>query len=80
MQSDKVGDHLASLSIEESAKFDNAFIDMSLKEKDKKKIMDVKFRKKEDLLTKKRYLASTLLKQSFHVTRIYDVWQRMHDV
>jgi hypothetical protein len=80
MQSEKVGDHLASLSIEESSKFDNAFIDMSLKEKDKKKIMDVKFQKKEDLLTKKRYLASTLLKQSFHVNKIYDVWQRMHDV
>jgi hypothetical protein len=62
MQSQKCGDHLASLSVEDTFKFENAFVDTSLMEKDKNKIMDVKFKKHEDLLTKKRYLASTLLK------------------
>jgi hypothetical protein len=80
MQSQKIGDHLASLSVEESQKFENAFIDTSQQEKDKKRIMDVRFQKKEDLLTKKRYLASTLLKQSFHIPKIYDVWTKMHNV
>lgn len=42
--------------------------------------MDVKFRKKEDLLTKKRFLASTLLKQSFHMNKVFDVWHKMHEV
>jgi hypothetical protein len=62
MQSQKCGDHLASLSVEDSSKFENAFIDSSLLEKDKNKTMDVKFKKHDDLITKKRYLASTLLK------------------
>lgn len=80
MQSQKCGDHLASLSVEDSTKFENAFIDTTLQEKDKNKIMDVKFRKKEDLLTKKRYLASTLLKQSFHIPKVFDIWQKIHEV
>ena len=80
MQSSKCGDHLASLSVEDSSKFENAFVDTSQEQKDKNKFLDLRFQKKEELLTKKRYLASTLLKQSFHLNKVFDVWQRLHQV
>ena len=45
MQSKKIGDHMASLSIEDSSKFDNAFVDTT-QDKDKNKNKDIKFKKK----------------------------------